>query len=51
MQSALQLIEKCKELVRDSDLIKVYGRVDKGVGIVIEGMGPNANIGDVCQIQ
>ncbi|MCL4493005.1 MAG: FliI/YscN family ATPase [Nitrospirae bacterium] len=51
MQSALQLIEKCKELVRDSDLIKVYGRVDKGVGIVIEGLGPNANIGDVCQIQ
>ncbi|HEX8948756.1 MAG TPA: FliI/YscN family ATPase [Dissulfurispiraceae bacterium] len=51
MQSARQLIEKCKDLVRDSDLIKVYGRVDKGVGIVIEGLGPNANIGDVCQIQ
>ena len=51
MQSALHLIEKCKELVRDADLIKVYGRVDKGVGIVIEGLGPNANIGDVCHIE
>lgn len=51
MQSALQLIEKCKEFARDADLIKVYGRVNKGVGIIIEGLGPNANIGDVCQIQ
>ncbi len=51
MRSAQQLIERCKERVRDADLIKVYGRVDKGIGIVIEGLGPNANIGDVCRIQ
>ncbi|MEW6116900.1 MAG: flagellar protein export ATPase FliI [Nitrospirota bacterium] len=51
MSSTPQLIERCKGLLRDADPIKVYGRVNKGVGIVIEGLGPNANIGDVCQIQ
>lgn len=51
MQSAQQLIEKCKELVRDTEPIKFYGRVSKGVGLVIEGLGPRANIGDVCLIQ
>ncbi|MFO0752731.1 MAG: FliI/YscN family ATPase [Thermodesulfovibrionales bacterium] len=51
MSSALQLIAKCRDAVRDLDPVKVYGRVSKGVGLVIEGTGPRANIGDVCQIQ
>lgn len=51
MSSAQLLIERCKELIRDADPVKVYGRVSKGVGLVIEGLGPRANIGDVCQIQ
>jgi len=34
----------------ESDPIKVCGRVDKGIGLVIEGLGPRANIGDVCYI-
>jgi flagellum-specific ATP synthase len=51
MLLAQQLIEKCKEFMRDTDPIKVYGRVNKGVGLVIEGLGPRANIGDVCLIQ
>ena len=50
MQSAQQLIAKCGNFVADSDPIKVCGRVDKGVGLVIEGLGPRANIGDVCFI-
>jgi flagellum-specific ATP synthase len=50
MQSPQQVIAKCGEFVRDADPIKVCGRVDKGVGIVIEGLGPRANIGDVCFI-
>ena len=51
MQSPQHLIAKCKNFVRDADPIKVYGRVDKGVGLVIEGLGPRANIGDICLIQ
>ena len=51
MQSPQHLIAKCKTLIKEADPIKVYGRVDKGVGLVIEGLGPRANIGDVCLIQ
>lgn len=51
MPSAQQLIQKCKKFVKESDPIKVYGRVSRGVGLVIEGLGPRSNIGDICQIQ
>ena len=51
MQSPQRLIANCKGFLREADPIRVYGRVDKGVGLVIEGLGPRANIGDVCLIQ
>jgi flagellum-specific ATP synthase len=51
MSSALQLIERCKSVVRETDPVKVYGKVSKGIGILIEGLGPHANIGDICQIE
>lgn len=51
MQSPLQLIERCKSAVIETDPIKVYGKVSRGVGIVIEGLGLRANIGDICQIE
>ncbi|KAF0183722.1 MAG: flagellum-specific ATP synthase [Nitrospirae bacterium] len=51
VQSGPLLIAKCREFVRDVDPVKVYGRVVKGVGLVVEGFGPRTNIGDVCQIQ
>jgi len=51
MQSPQLLIDKCRNFVRDADPVKVYGRVDRGVGLVIEGLGPRADIGDACYIQ
>lgn len=51
MLSTQQAILKCRDFVREADLIKEYGRVSRGVGLVIEGLGPRANIGDVCQIE
>lgn len=48
--AALQLLAKCGEIVHDTDPVRVYGRVSKGVGLVIEGNGPRANIGDICRI-
>ncbi|MGD0282482.1 MAG: flagellar protein export ATPase FliI [Dissulfurispiraceae bacterium] len=51
MSSAQQFIEKCKSYIRETDPIKVYGKVSRGIGIVIEGLGPHANIGDICQIE
>lgn len=50
MESAQQLVEKCKEVIRDTETVKVYGKVSRGVGLVIEGIGPKASIGDICQI-
>ncbi|MCE5312808.1 MAG: FliI/YscN family ATPase [Nitrospiraceae bacterium] len=49
--SELQLIEKCKTFLSDADIVKVYGRVDRGVGLIIEGLGPPANIGDICEVE
>lgn len=51
MPLSLPLIERCKAAVRETDPIKVYGKVSRGIGIVIEGLGPPANIGDICQIE
>ncbi len=51
MQSPQRLIAKCKNFIKETETIKVYGRVDKGVGLVIEGLGPRANIGDICLVQ
>ncbi|MBF0505307.1 MAG: FliI/YscN family ATPase [Nitrospirae bacterium] len=51
MSSVLQLIERCKTFVRETDPVKVYGKVSRGIGILIEGLGPQANIGDICQIE
>src|SRR5208283_976144 len=51
MSSALQLIERCKSVVRETEPIKVYGKVSRGIGILIEGLGPHASIGDICQIE
>lgn len=51
MLSELQLIEKCRTFLSDVDVVKVYGRVDRGVGLIIEGLGPPANIGDICEIE
>lgn len=45
---------KFKRLVQAlemTDLISVYGRVSKVVGLVIESDGPNCRIGDLCYIE
>ena len=34
MASAQQFIEKCKSYIRETDPIKVYGKVSRGIGIV-----------------
>lgn len=51
MSSPQQVIAKCKEHLKDLEPIKLYGRVTKGIGLVIEGSGPRTSIGDICQIQ
>ncbi|MBF0328303.1 MAG: flagellar protein export ATPase FliI [Nitrospirae bacterium] len=51
MSSTHPQIAKSKEFLKESDLVKVYGRVTRGVGLILEGLGPKTKIGDICQIQ
>ncbi len=37
--------------IREAKVIKIFGRVAKVVGLVIEGIGPSLAIGDVCLIE
>lgn len=38
------------QAVTNAEAIRVYGRVQKVVGLVIESSGPTAKIGDLCQV-
>lgn len=41
---------RLRSVVRSKDPIQVSGRVTQVVGLVIESAGPNARIGDLCEI-
>ena len=41
---------KYQDIVSDIDPIKVNGRVNKVVGLVIEGYAPRASIGELCEV-
>jgi flagellum-specific ATP synthase len=43
--------ETYQEIVRKAIPIRRYGQVNQVIGLVIEGLGPAAAIGDICQIQ
>ncbi len=40
-----------QEIVQTAPSIRRYGRVNQVIGMVIEGLGPVAAIGDICRIQ
>lgn len=42
--------ERYQKSLKKSSLIKVYGKVTKVVGLVIEGQGPGATVGSICKI-
>lgn len=44
------LLNKYKNLVEHTDMIKFSGRVSKLIGLTIEANGPAVEIGEVCQI-
>lgn len=43
-------MDKFKEAIKDSNPIRVYGRVTQVIGLTIESLGPDAKIGDVCLV-
>lgn len=43
-------MDKFKEAIKDSNPIRVYGRVTQVIGLTIESLGPDSKIGDVCLV-
>jgi len=43
-------IEKYKNVIKDTELMIYSGKVTKIVGLTIESKGPEANIGEICEI-
>lgn len=39
-----------REAVKQADLFRYQGKIEKIIGMTIEASGPEANIGDVCRI-
>ena len=46
----MKIFEKIENIIHNNELIKIYGKVTKVGGIVIEGVGPGVSIGTVCSI-
>lgn len=44
-------ISKYLEVVKKTNTTKLYGNVNKVVGLTIESKGPEANVGELCSIQ
>lgn len=43
-------IDKLKTTIRNSNPIRMYGRVTQVIGLTIESFGPDSKIGDVCLV-
>jgi flagellum-specific ATP synthase len=39
-----------KNIIRHSDTVACYGKIEKVVGLMIESSGPDVNVGDLCLI-
>lgn len=50
MFSIQSYIQKTEEILEQIKPIKIYGKVIKAAGLIVEGVGINASIGDICEI-
>ncbi len=46
-----EIFDNVKEQIQNGALWKMRGRVDKVVGLTIESIGPNAPLGELCEIE
>jgi flagellum-specific ATP synthase len=44
-------VEKYLEVIKNTNKVEYYGKVNKVVGLTIESKGPEVNIGELCNIQ
>ncbi len=50
MLSIQSFINKAESSLDSIQTVKVFGKVTKAVGLIVEGTGINASIGDICEI-
>lgn len=50
MLSTESFLEKAEETIASFQSVRVFGKVTKAVGLVVEGAGIRASIGDICEI-
>ena len=50
MLSVQSFLKKAEKSLDDIQPLRIYGKVTKAVGLLIEGIGINASIGDICEI-
>ncbi len=50
MQSIQSFIQKTEEVLSEIKPFKIYGKVIKALGLIVEAKGLNASIGDICEI-
>lgn len=50
MSSIQSFIQKTEKVIEQIKPLKIYGKVTKAVGLIVEGVGINASIGDICEI-
>ncbi|HZX49414.1 MAG TPA: flagellar protein export ATPase FliI [Nitrospirota bacterium] len=43
-------LNRYSNIIKDTDPIKVYGKVTQITGLIIEGHGPGSSIGEICDI-
>jgi len=50
MLSIQSFLSKAEEVLEEIKPIKIYGKVTKAVGLIVESVGIDASIGDICEI-
>uniref|UniRef100_A0A7C4EM32 FliI/YscN family ATPase n=1 Tax=Thermodesulfovibrio aggregans TaxID=86166 RepID=A0A7C4EM32_9BACT len=50
MQSIQYFLTKTDKILDEINPVKIYGKVTKAVGLLVEGVGINASISDICEI-
>ncbi|MCS7214872.1 MAG: FliI/YscN family ATPase [Thermodesulfovibrio sp.] len=50
MRSIQSFLRKAEEVIEKIKTVKPYGKVTKAVGLIVESVGIEASIGDICEI-
>lgn len=50
-QEKVDILSKYRKIIRETEVIKSTGRVDRIVGLTIESIGPSVKFGEICRVR